>query len=99
MVKIVWSELAIRNRNEIFKYWNHRNKSTSYSKKLRGIISEAIEIIQKYPNIGIPTDRMDTRIKIVRDYYLIYRIKGDGIRILNFWDSRQNPLQLETILD
>ena len=99
MVKVVWSTVAINNRNEILKYWNNRNKSTNYSKKLRILISEAIQTIQAHPNIGKPTDRIDTRIKIVKDYFIIYRIKNEEIRIVDFWDSRQNPIKLENIIE
>jgi len=63
------------------------------------LISEAIAIMRSHPNIGKPTDRVDTRVKIIRDYFLIYRIKNDSIRTLDFWDSRQHPIKLEKIID
>ncbi len=98
MVKVVWAKTAIKNRNEIYHYWNSRNKSNNYSKRLRMLINQAILIIQEYPDIGKPTDRPDTRIKIIQDYFLIYRKMGDTIRILDFWDSRQDPSKFENII-
>ncbi|WP_370591075.1 type II toxin-antitoxin system RelE/ParE family toxin [Salegentibacter sp. BLCTC] len=41
--------------------------------------------------MGKPTDSKNVRIKVVRDYLLIYEIKKNQIFILTIWDSRQNP--------
>ena len=32
-LKIIWTKIAILQRNEVFAYWNKRNKSTDFSKK------------------------------------------------------------------
>ena len=32
--RIVWSKFALENKLEILKYWNHRNESNTYSRKL-----------------------------------------------------------------
>ena len=98
MVEIVWSASAINERNAIFHYWNHRNKSTMYSKKLRGLINSAIIEISNMPTIERPTNRPDTRFKVVRDYFIVYRITETVIRIIAFWDCRQNPEILDTII-
>jgi hypothetical protein len=45
MVKIVWTSEAIQERDDVFKYWNNRNHSTTYSKKLRALIREALDTI------------------------------------------------------
>lgn len=37
--------------------------------------------------------------RIVRDYYIVYRIKPDMIYILSVWDTRQNPIKLEEIVN
>lgn len=91
MVKIVWSEKAIEERNSVFKYWNKRNGSTFYSQSLRLLIKDTLKTISIHHKIGMPTNRNDTRIKIIRDYFLIYRVTSDLIIILAFWDSRQDP--------
>lgn len=100
MVKrIIWSRRAQADRKEIFKYWNKRNKSNFYSKKLNGLFKEAVKLIAEYPEIGKPTDDKNARIKIVRDYLIIYEINDKNqLLILTIWDSRQNPRKLERIL-
>ena len=97
--QIIWSRRAQNDRIEIFKYWNKRNKSNLYSKKLNGLIKEAVKLISEYPEIGKPTDNKTARIKIVRDYLIIYEIDEKGqLLILTIWGSGQNPERLKRIL-
>lgn len=98
MVEVVWSKQAIRHRNQLFNYWNQRNASTAYSKKLRLLITISVSVIRHFPKIGKPTSKQNVRIKIIRHYYLIYQVSETQIRILDFWDSRQHPVQIEHII-
>lgn len=50
------------------------------------------------PQIGKPTDDQKARIKVVKDFLLIYEDTVDSIIILTIWDSRQDPEKLEKIL-
>lgn len=77
------------------QYWNKRNKSTRYSIKLNKLFKEAVKLISDYPRIGKLTDRENIRIKIVKDYLIIYEDLEDEIHSLTIWDSRRDPLNLE----
>lgn len=96
MVKqIIWSKRAQTDRREIFEYWNKRNKSNLYSKKLNKLFLEAVRLIAEYPEIGKLTDNKNVRIKIVKDYFIIYEIdKENYLLILTIWDSRRDPKEL-----
>lgn len=97
--QIIWSRRAQNDRKEIFKYWNKRNKSSTYSKKLNALFKEAVKLISQYPEIGKPTDDKNARIKIVKDYLIIYEVNDkDQLLILTIWDSRQSSLRLKKIL-
>lgn len=96
--QIIWSHRAQSDRKEILEYWRTRNKSTSYSKKLDSLFKEALSILKDYPQIGKPTDIDKVRIKIVRDYLLIYEETEDSIILLSIWDNRQDPERLEKII-
>ena len=99
MVKqIIWSQRAQDDRKQILEYWRNRNKSNTYSKKLDKRFREALNIIRDYPQIGKQTDDQKARIKIVKDYLLIYEETADSIILLTIWDSRQDPEKLEKIL-
>lgn len=96
--QVVWSLRAQTDRKEILKYWLVRNKSNAYSKKLNQLFKESVKIIVDFPQIGKLTDETNIRIKIVKDYLLIYEDAETQIFILTIWDSRQNPDNLNKIL-
>ena len=96
--QIIWSLRAQKDKKEIFKYWTQRNKSNHYSKKLNQLFKEAILLLRQHPYIGRPTDDALVRIKIVKEYLLIYEVTETSINILSIWDGRQDPSKLEDIL-
>jgi toxin YoeB len=89
--QIIWSLRAQDDRKQIFDYWTQRNKSSNYSKKLNKLFRAAVKLIVNHPNIGKPTDISNVRVKIIRDYLMIYEETGPRIIILTIWDSRQDP--------
>ena len=93
--QVIWVLNAHRERLEILKYWEQRNKSKTYSKKLDFRFREALKLISKYPLIGKPTLKASVRIKIVEDYLLVYEITRKYIVVLRIWDSRRNPEELK----
>jgi addiction module RelE/StbE family toxin len=95
--QIIWTQKAQRDRLEIFSFWNSRNKSVIYSKKLNELFKESLLLICKYPLIGMLTNKEDVRIKVLRDYLIIYEITTSEIVVLSIWDCRQNPEDLERI--
>ncbi len=96
--QVIWSLRNQDDRKQILAYWKNRNKSDTYSKNLDKKFREAVSILKNYPQIGKQTDDKKARIKIVRDYLLIYEENETTILILTIWDSRQDPKKLETIL-
>ena len=96
--EVIWSLRAQKERKEILEYWRLRNKSNTYSKKLNQLFKESVKLITDFPQIGKPTDDVNTRIKIVRDYLIIYEETETQIQILTIWDSRQDPDKLKNII-
>jgi addiction module RelE/StbE family toxin len=96
--EVIWSLRAQNDRKEILDYWRQRNKSSTYSKKLNELFKESIKIILDFPQIGKVTDDTKARVKVVRDYLIIYEETETQIFILTIWDSRQDPEKLEKIL-
>jgi toxin YoeB len=97
--QVIWSLRAQNDKKEILDYWRQRNKSNTYSKKLNELFKESIRIILDFPQIGKVTDDTKARIKIVRDYLIIYEETETQIFILTIWDSRQDPDKLKKILE
>ncbi len=96
--RLIWSAQALQQKKEIFEYWNERNKSKNYSRKLNKLINDAAELLVTHPKLGQKTNFQDVRLKVVRDYWLAYRTKNDQIQILTIWDSRRNPDKFDYLL-
>jgi len=96
--QVVWSLRAQDDRKNILSYWRQRNKSNTYSKKLNLLFKEAVNTIRDFPKIGKLTDDRNARIKVVRDYLIIYEETETTIYILTVWDGRQDPAELEKVL-
>jgi toxin YoeB len=93
--KVVWSLRARNDRKEIFNYWNKRNQSNRYSIHLNKLFHEAISIISNAPKIGKLTEIDNVRIKIVRDYLIVYEEFENQIHILTIFSSHQHPAKLK----
>ena len=96
--KVVWSLRAQDDRNNILSYWRQRYNSNTYSKKLNLLFKEAVNTIRDFPKIGKLTDDRNTRIKVVRDYLIIYEETETTIYLLTVWDGRQDPAELVKVL-
>lgn len=89
--KIDWSINAVLNKKSIFLYWNNRNKSTLYSKKLNLLFTETLRRAENSPEASIAIKNENIRAILVKDYYLIFEITECNIKVLDVWDTRQNP--------
>jgi len=93
-LKILWTSTAIKQRNKIFEYWNERNKSTIFSKKLNEKIKERIKLLKTNPQLGVKTEFSNTRAISFRHYSILYKKIDSNIVITGFWDNRQDPNKL-----
>ena len=91
---IFWTQTAIKQRDHIFDYWNNRNESNTYSRKLNLTIRERVELLKSQPNIGKKTNFGETRAIIMGHYSILYKIDRPRIVITGFWDNRQDPKKL-----
>jgi plasmid stabilization system protein ParE len=89
--KIVWSNRAIKRLYGILEFYDHRNKSKTYSKKLYQLLHNQVKVLIKFPEIGLKTTEETTKGLIIEDYIIYYQITEDKIIIHSIWDSRQNP--------
>ena len=97
-LKVFWTETAVKLRNQIFEYWNNRNQSTAYSKKLRITINRNVQILKKQPFIGKKTDYESVRELVMGHFSILYKFDDKQIIVVAFWDNRQDPAILLTIL-
>jgi toxin YoeB len=91
---IFWTHTAVMQRDYIFDYWNNRNKSATYSKKLNLTIRRRIELLKSQPEMGKKTNFGETRTISLGHYSILYKIDEPKIIITGFWDNRQDPKKL-----
>lgn len=89
--KIVWSNRAIKRLYGILEFYNQRNKSHTYSKKLYQFLNKQVKILIKFPEIGLKTTEDKTRGLIIGDFIIYYQLTEDKIIIHTIWDCIQNP--------
>jgi plasmid stabilization system protein ParE len=98
LLKVFWTKTAVRQRNLIFEYWNNRNQSTEYSKKLRSKINSTLKMLKQYPRTGKRTDYKTVRQVAMGHYSLLYKFNTEQIVVVSFWDNRQDPEKLLILL-
>ena len=89
--KIVWTSSALESRKSIFFFFNKRNKSDSYSKKLNKLFQESLEQVIIFPESAIKSNNSNVRLKLATHFEMIYSVSETNIFVLDIWDSRQNP--------
>lgn len=95
-MRIVWDPKAKASRTQIA---NYIRKEFGAKRKIRYLqdIREAVDKLRYAPNIGqidpLFADRSQTYRSIVVNGLnkLVYRIDGDTINIVAFWDTRSEP--------
>ena len=93
--RLIWSKNSIKERNEIFDYWNNRNKSKKFSQKLYHLFIKSIEPLKDNPEIGILNNKNHFRYILVKEYLIFYDYNDAEIIIHKIWDGRRNPENLE----
>jgi plasmid stabilization system protein ParE len=68
--KIVWSDIAIKRLYDILEFYDQRNKSKSYSKKLYQLLQKEIKILLKFPEIGLKTTEETIRGLIIQEFII-----------------------------
>ena len=101
ILKIIWSEFAETQLDEIYEY-HKKEASTSIAKKLlKGIINEPKKLINA-PLIGqeeelLKQREIHYRYLIFKNYKLIYSVDTENgfIKVADVFDTRQNPPKLK----
>jgi toxin YoeB len=72
--KLIWSNRAKISLYKILKFYADRNGSKTYSEKLYNTFNKEIQLLIKYPNLGIMTDFTNVRGLITGNYILYYEV-------------------------
>lgn len=95
---VIWAPIASKQLRKVLDYWNKRNKSTSYSRKLMTLIKDNLEDVKNYPESCPLTVVPEIRVSVLKHYSIFYYVENNSIIIVSFWDNRQDPERLKSIL-
>lgn len=92
MVKkeIVWSKLAKTQLKAVLEYYVLQNGNSNYSLKLLNQVEDLLNTLSKSELIGRLTFNKFTRVIVMKNYLIFYEINENRIKIISFWDNRQN---------
>ena|ERR1035437_4889816 len=93
--KVNWTLRAQNDRKRIFEYWNERNKSSAYSNTLNSLIKQTLNLLGKYPHLGKSTDIDQVRLKIIKNYLIVYKLTQTHLIVLTLWDCNQDITNLK----
>jgi plasmid stabilization system protein ParE len=91
-LEIFWSKRADNKFDKILEYinseWGERVTSAFVKK-----VYDFLDILVEFPEIGTleNTKRNIRGFVIVKQITIFYKLSGDNIILLNFFDNRQNP--------
>ena len=91
MMKIEWAFLAEKQLDEILNFYTRRNRSSSYSQRLKREIWKIIRIIRKNRYYGEPLSENNNQRRVsVGNFVLIYEFDEDVVYIQSIRDGRRD---------
>lgn len=70
--KVIWTTISENQLKEILLFFNNRNKSNKYAKKLYLQFKKELNTASKNPEIGLKTQLQDIRGLIISNYIIFY---------------------------
>lgn len=98
--RIIWSEFASEQLDNIFDYYKKRVSLTVSLKIVQSIIAD-IEQLENNPFIGqheslLKNRKLDYRSLISTNYKIVYTVDDSNqiVKIFDIFDTRQNPKKI-----
>lgn len=98
-VKILWTELAINQLEQIFDFYKY-NANTEVARKIVSQIVDKTILLEKNPFIGAKEPLLANRKKeyhylVEGNYKIIYWKENNYVKINSIFDCRQNPIKIK----
>jgi toxin YoeB len=90
-LKVLYSPQFMDDLEAILQFYDERNGSDRYSKKLLKMIHRQIRLLTTMPEIGRMTDFPSVRILFVDKFGIDYQIRDNSILIINIYSCQTNP--------
>jgi len=98
-MKTIWTDFAIQNLKDIFDYYS-KNANKKVAHKIRKQILASTKQLIQNPESGqteLNLEKLNQKYRylVVGNYKVIYKFVQDEIRIIDIFNTRQNPLKIE----
>lgn len=90
-LEIIYSPQFADNLEAILRYFDERNGSDVYSRKLFGMIHRQIRMLATFPEIGRQTNFQNVRVLFVESYGIEYQIRDTAILIADIYSCKIDP--------
>ena len=90
-LKISYSPQFTDNLESILSFYDERNGSDKYSKKLIKMIHKQIRLLTTMPEIGCLTNFPGVRILFVDNFGIEYQIRDKVILVIDIFSCLTNP--------
>ena len=90
-LEIIYSPQFADSLEAILNYFDERNGSDKYSKKLFGMVHGQIQLLATFPEIGRITDFPGVRVFFVDNYGVEYQIRDEAILIVDIYSCKTDP--------
>ena len=87
---MIWYPEAKSELVEILKFFNERNGSNQYSRKLHDKIKKRLRLVGDDCLLGEETNDENIRQIVVENYLISYWIRPDAIEVLSIRDGRRD---------
>ena len=88
---ILFTDHFYDSLGRILSFFDERNGSSNYSKKLTRLFCKRIMLLSEQPYIGSLTDAEDVRLLFVDEYAIEYAITKSEVMILDIFSCQTNP--------
>ena len=90
-LKILYAPQFVDNLESILQFFDERNGSDAFSKKLLKMIQREIVILKTMPEIGRMTNFPGVRILFVERFGIEYQIRNEETLIIDIFSCQKNP--------
>ena len=90
-LEISYAPQFIDNLEAILNFFDERNGSDRFSKKLLKMINKQIQLLKTMPEIGRLTDTPGVRIIFVERFGIDYQIRDKEVLIINIYSCQTDP--------
>lgn len=92
-LELIFSVQFADDLEEILHFFDERNGSDQFSKKLMKMIYKQISLLKTMPEIGRQTDFPGVRILFVERFGIEYQIRDKAILIIDIYSCQTDPEQ------